>query len=125
MEDNMNNNKKEKRNLVAYVHVGPRKTGTTQIQSFVVTTDKILLENDLAIWPDMSSSHNICLKNGNFQQERNLSSIRTKHMAFYERHAKECPRMRSEFEKCIRNFCEFTSKYFFYHQKYCFVIWSC
>jgi hypothetical protein len=91
------------KNLVALFHPGPGKTGTTQFQNFLVKSELTLLEEGVAVWPDLYPAFELC------QQENILSSYdymfieKDKQLSFYYKYSNKCLPIRKAIQTFIQD----------------------
>ena len=97
---NRGNSNKE---LVAYIHPGPGKTGTTHLQAFMIETEKTLLENDFAVWPDLTAPFEQCKSNGSLGKYESMSQSRIKHLSIYYKYFKKCPLIQDTMREFIQH----------------------
>ena len=88
--------------LVAYIHPGPGKTGTTHIQAFMISSESTLLQNNLALWPDFYSSFLQCKNESLLPSSAKMWSKRDKQLAYYGKFFHRCPYMQQTIHAFIK-----------------------
>ena len=91
-----------RKNLIAVVHPGPGKTGTTHFQTFLVKSEKALLTKGVAIWPDLNPSFKKCKADHLLKESAEISKSRAKQLAFYYMYYEKCRGMQEAMREFIR-----------------------
>ena len=98
------NNSSNNPRPVAYIHPGPGKTGTTHLQGFLVASEKTLLDNNLAMWPDLYPAFQQCKEDGSLKPtDAMYSNRRDKQLKFYSDYYKRCRPMQSVIRQFIQD----------------------
>mmetsp|Transcript_19093 Transcript_19093/g.31954 ORF Transcript_19093/g.31954 Transcript_19093/m.31954 type:complete len:407 (+) Transcript_19093:132-1352(+) len=94
-----------KKQLIALVHPGPGKTGSTHFQTFLVQEERALLKNNIAIWPELRSSYEKCVPK--LVAISGVLRSRVKALASYHTYYKTCPQV----QETLRSFINSSSLY--------------
>ena len=99
--------------LVAYLHAGPGKTGTTHIQAIVIHIRGSLLKEKVAIWPNFEQSIIKCESEGYMSATGPGSNSKVKKLSFFFSHYDRCVYLREEFAAFVENAAKLHQNIFF------------
>ena len=96
-----NNNNNNNNKMVAYLHAGPHKTGTSSIQATVIHARKTLLNYKLAIWPDFHNPIKQCFSDGYLTENEPGKDSKVKQLAFVFRYYHKCIHLQHHFAQFV------------------------
>lgn len=88
--------------IVAFFHPGPGKTGTTHLQSFLVSAEDALLKENFAIWPDLYPAFLTCKRDGSLSNADSMLTFRGKQLSVYYKYFGKCKAIRNAVHSFIR-----------------------
>jgi hypothetical protein len=93
----------KKKKLIAVVHPGPGKTGTSHFQGFLVNAEETLLSHNVSIWPDLHPSYLKCKAEGLLMNKKaEMFKGKVKQLAHYYKFYRICPAMQVAMRDSIR-----------------------